>query len=299
MGEFLMQAATYNGKFSPGKCSEKIDGERCFWDGGFTRGLYLIHIPWHGGNGVSTGLWTRYGNPVYAPDTFLDKLPKHFLDGELHVAERKQGAERQEVSSIVRKKQPVSWEWEKIRYSCFDVPSKAAFITPRTYKDANQVDHMVINAHTLYSDYKDPTLDYDPWEVLSSSGYSHTFTTVWSVGEFDAIFKSITDSGGEGVMLRAISERWTSARVPWLQKRKAQFDFEAEVIGWKPGKGKFKSKVGAYICKGNNVTFSVNAADPAHREIGGIPDGSTVTIRCNGFTKAGVPQHAQIYFVWE
>ena len=32
---------------------------------------------------VATGLWSRYGNPIMAPDWWLNKLPACPLDGEL------------------------------------------------------------------------------------------------------------------------------------------------------------------------------------------------------------------------
>ena len=43
--------------------SEKLDGVRCYWNG--------------------TTMYTRNGNPFYAPDEFKKKLPKMALYGEL------------------------------------------------------------------------------------------------------------------------------------------------------------------------------------------------------------------------
>ena len=60
--------------------SEKLDGTRAFWDGGITRGLPTASVPWASVadpktgdrkakiKPVSTGLWSRYGNPIMAPD---------------------------------------------------------------------------------------------------------------------------------------------------------------------------------------------------------------------------------------
>ena len=44
--------------------SEKLDGVRCFWDG-------------------KGNMYTRNGNPFFAPEEFKAKLPKIALDGEL------------------------------------------------------------------------------------------------------------------------------------------------------------------------------------------------------------------------
>ena len=75
--------------------SEKLDGTRCFWDGGLSRGLPTDSIPWASVldpktgekkskiKAIATGLWSRYGNPIIAPDWFLNQLPCCPLDGEL------------------------------------------------------------------------------------------------------------------------------------------------------------------------------------------------------------------------
>ena len=60
--------------------SEKLDGTRCFWDGGLSRGLPTEQVPWASIidpktgkkkakiKPIATGLWSRYGNPIIAPD---------------------------------------------------------------------------------------------------------------------------------------------------------------------------------------------------------------------------------------
>jgi hypothetical protein len=74
---------------------ENLDGTRCFWDGGVSRGISNGEVPWAGVTDpktgrrkdkikpIATGLWSRYGNPIMAPDWFLNSLPACFLDGEL------------------------------------------------------------------------------------------------------------------------------------------------------------------------------------------------------------------------
>ncbi len=60
--------------------SEKLDGTRCFWDGGVSRDLPTDSVPWASIldpktgkkkakiKPLATGLWSRYGNPIMAPD---------------------------------------------------------------------------------------------------------------------------------------------------------------------------------------------------------------------------------------
>lgn len=75
---------------------EKPDGIRCLWDGGISRGVRTTEVPWagvlHPKTGMikqgnikdATGLWSQYGNPIQAPDWFLDLMPKFPCDGYLH-----------------------------------------------------------------------------------------------------------------------------------------------------------------------------------------------------------------------
>jgi len=88
--------------------SEKLDGIRAYWDGGLSRGLPASEVPY--ANTVkdfrlnhqvmATGLWTRTGKVIYAPDYWLNQLPSIPLDGELYIGPNS----FQELTSIVSKK---------------------------------------------------------------------------------------------------------------------------------------------------------------------------------------------------
>src|SRR5258708_2990950 len=88
--EFLQLADTYDAarhEIAGFYISEKLDGTRCVWDGGLTRGVPTTDVPWANTTDpktgapkdkvkpVATGLWSRYGNPIMAPDWFLNALP--------------------------------------------------------------------------------------------------------------------------------------------------------------------------------------------------------------------------------
>ena len=94
--EFLMAAKTYlPRKMTVGGwyIAEKLDGVRVFWDGGISRGYPTIEIPWASVvdpktgrikkrlKSEATGMWSKYGNPIPAPDWFLNSLPCMPLDG--------------------------------------------------------------------------------------------------------------------------------------------------------------------------------------------------------------------------
>ena len=86
--EFLMLAHTHN----PTKediggwfYSEKLDGMRAFWDGGVSSGLPKAQVPWANTDKderltkeeIATGLWSRYGNVIHAPENCTQELPRN------------------------------------------------------------------------------------------------------------------------------------------------------------------------------------------------------------------------------
>ena len=80
--------------------SEKLDGQRCLWDG-------------------KGGLWTRTGNTVYAPQFLIDALPANVaLDGELWLGR----GNFQALMSIVRRQDRPEGEWRKVTFVVFDAP---------------------------------------------------------------------------------------------------------------------------------------------------------------------------------
>lgn len=78
--------------------SEKLDGVRCYWNG--------------------KNMYSRAGNPFYAPPEFKAKLPKMAIDGELWTSRD----DFQKIVSIVRKHEPEKEEWAKIKFMIFDAP---------------------------------------------------------------------------------------------------------------------------------------------------------------------------------
>ena len=104
--------------------SEKWDGIRVFSEP-VTRGMLKSEVPWANTDKDSryliaprsTGLWTRYGNVIQAPDWFLDQLPNMLLDGEFITGRN----DRQNLMSIVKALEP-GCGWEEVQYLVFDSP---------------------------------------------------------------------------------------------------------------------------------------------------------------------------------
>jgi len=126
--------------------SEKLDGTRCFWDGGITRGLPTEQVPWASVidpktgekkgkiKPVATGLWSRYGNPIMAPDWWLNKLPPCPLDGELWAGR----GEFQLCRSICGGDEPDP-RFNTIVFAVYSSPPLSAIFATGQIKNANMV----------------------------------------------------------------------------------------------------------------------------------------------------------------
>jgi len=130
--EFLMLAKIYQpAHITVGGwyISEMLDGVRVFWDGGISRGFPIIEIPWANvvdpktGRlkkkiiSLATGLWSCYGNPIIAPDWFLNLLPCTPLDGVLWAG----GDNFQLCQSICVNNVPES-DWHDIEFAVSACP---------------------------------------------------------------------------------------------------------------------------------------------------------------------------------
>ena len=93
-------ADVYAGQVDLALClvSEKYDGVRAVWDG-----RVLRH---------------RSGRPVAAPVSFVKTLPREPVDGELRLGRGR----LDELSAIVRRREPREAEWAPLRYRLFELP---------------------------------------------------------------------------------------------------------------------------------------------------------------------------------
>jgi hypothetical protein len=114
--------------------SEKVHGVRCFWDGGLSRDIPICTVPWANlavkHRLVATGLWTRYGDVIVAPDWFLNQLPPFPLDGVLHCV-------------------PGARSWRGVEYAVFDSPPLSTVFASRNITGPNYskaIDEMEILA---------------------------------------------------------------------------------------------------------------------------------------------------------
>lgn len=294
--EFLQLAKTYR----PGKdkiagwyLSEKLDGVRCFWDGGISRDVPTELVPWASIidhktgkkkakiKPIATGLWTRYGNPIIAPDWFLNLLPCIPLDGELWAGRGK----FQLCRSICAGDTPDP-RFESIEFAVYGTPPLSRVFMDGEVNQTNMVcdfkrkkidawieKRVESTGLDLFDLGPDATFDVEMLSLRESLDvtervYMHRQIKL-PMSEEDARamveeeLNRVLDRGGEGVMLRNPDIPWTPKRHGGLLKYKPFKDDEAVVVGFTSGRltdkgSKFLGKIGALIVsyKGKRLELS-------------------------------------------
>lgn len=139
---FVMKAESYSGQdlFWPDYVmSEKLDGQRCLWDGGVSIGLPVTAVPWANTQKdkrefIATGLWSANGKAIMCPPSFTESLPRgQCFDGELYIARGK----FHELRSIVSTDEPDGQRWKAVKYMIFDAPTATAMFQNRTIAEPN------------------------------------------------------------------------------------------------------------------------------------------------------------------
>jgi len=218
-------------------------------------------------------LISRGGNIIAAPAWFVADFPAQALDGELWLDRNKFA----EILSIVSKHQPIDSEWQTIGYYVFELPDAAGTFTERIR--AMQAIHQQQNS---------PYLKVVPQFRVANKA------------ELFAKLSELEQLGAEGLMLHHQDAFYKTGRSSDLLKLKTYQDTEAEVIGYRPGRGKYQGMVGALIVKtpegkvfaiGSGLTDELRQTPP---EIGTV-----ITYRYNGYTNNGIPRFARFLRVRE
>jgi DNA ligase-1 len=251
--DFLMLAQEYDPKrhsVYSWYMSQKLDGRRCFWDGGISRGLQCPEVPYANVTKhdryifppLATGLWSRYAQPIQAPNWWLDKLPRIPLDGELVSTDG-----FQDTVSIV-KRLSGSQNWEKIQYAVFDSPPLAVALSDRTVNNGNMKKQLkncyawAVNRgegrvfHGEAPFYQ--TLNLLEREIKEGPAYVLPQEQLPSNKiDLDArmtqVMEKALETGQEGVMLRSPVSLWNPYRSWDLLKFKVVRDMEGTVMGYK------------------------------------------------------------------
>jgi DNA ligase-1 len=293
--EFLQLAKTFRqGKDDPSGMyiSEKLDGTRVFWDGGVSRGVPTTQVPWaniiNPKTGfrkdkikpTATGLWSRYGNPIIAPDWWLNQLPAMFLDGELFAGR----GNFQTLRSIVAKDVPEDDRWRDVEFAVFGTPPLENVFGSGEIKNTNfhlNVDPSKIQEFILArfnegvsgTSVAVNTTFEDELSFLQSSlssgiCYLHKHVLLpedrsLAEAQMGGFMDVVMDQGGEGVMLRDPKSIWTPKRVSSLLKLKPFSDDKGTVTGFVSGRktdkgSKLLGLIGAVVLdyKGKRLELS-------------------------------------------
>ena len=337
----LQQAHKYNPKKHDIRgwlVSEKLDGMRAFWDSGITRGLPVDEIPWANTTKdkkkiYSTGLWSRLGKTIQAPDWWLDQLPSMPLDGELWCGR----GNRQLTMSICRKHNPVDIEWKNVWYGVFDSVS-----LDFAFQDGI-INHPSFHIDVVGTQEFLRSRGYQPFEVKpyadidfpTSKGVITVIQQTRLPQEREradeyirVMMDDVLRKKGEGLVIRNPNAIWIPERTHDVVKLKPYFDDEAVVVGYITGRetdkgSKLLGMMGAMIVKYNNLLFElsgftdeertlitdtgsyVEAFDWAERHpetrcplniyAKHFPRGTTITFKYRELSRDGVPIEASYF----
>nr|HEX4316785.1 DNA ligase [Kofleriaceae bacterium] len=224
--------------------SEKLDGVRAYWNG--------------------EQFVSRLGNPFYAPDWFLAKLPADTpLDGELWAGRKK----FQRAVSIARR-QDKGDAWRELTYVVFDAPSHPGPFEDRLARvRAHMDEHAPPHARAL--------------EHERCSGVDH----------LRAELARVEALGGEGLMMRQPGSKYEIGRSWTLRKVKTFHDAEARVIAHVRGTGKHAGRLGSLQCQmADGTTFNVGTGlSDAERNNPPLV-GTIITYRYQELSNDGVPR---------
>jgi len=282
--------------------SEKLDGMRAWWDGGITRGWKKSDVPWaYCGKDsrlrvppVSTGLWSRLGGVIQAPDWWIaehitgplsDRVTNVTLDGELYV----EGL-RQDAMSIIKG----NGDWSRVRYRVYDSPPMSTMLQARTmWVDKKRVGIcMGGRIEELRAMCKD-------WPIKMSTGYGDRLAYIPSslrhpqqpVGStLAATLATVVANGGEGLVVRAPMGIYWCKRHDKILKIKDMDEDEGVVVGVTDGLGRHTGRIGALVVKWKDgvVTLGSGLSD-ADREARDWIN-SVVTFRYRGLSRDKQPQ---------
>ncbi len=280
--------------------SEKLDGTRCFWDGGISRGVPTKLVPWANTlnpktgkqkshiKPIATGLWSRYGNPIIAPDWWLNTLPCMPLDGELWAGL----GNFQLCRSICSKNIPVNEEWKQIEYAIWGSPPfSAVFMDGRINCPQFRL-NIQLETVSQWLSKRPVSLLYDYrflplgmtfenellllQDTLPSEGHLYLLKqkklpNTNTEREVEKELEKITSHGGEGVVIRDPNGSWMPQRVHTVLKYKPYHDAEGIIVGFTSGRqtelgSKYLGKIGALILNYNGRRLEISGLTLEERD---------------------------------
>jgi len=330
--EFVQLSHTYDSQKVGGWYeSSKLDGFRAVWDGGVSRGVPKTDVPWANNDKderyvtppVATGLWSRYGNVIHAPEWFLDSLPVGVvLDGEFF----NPSLSRQQIRSICSKLIPTD-EWAYAQFHVINRLSPQVWLGEGRINNPNFVEKIITNSHyDWYLDQGGKSFSPFPFHLV----YNHLQNApYWSdklvlvtqtkmplePTEYirDKLILEMGKIHGEGLIITNPYDFNIMKRSHNSLKIKPRDDSEGQVVGYITGReGKLRGLLGALILDWQGTRLELSGFTDAERHLTDsdwawnnlevemprdlscprFPRGSMVTFTYRGLTDDGVPNEA-------
>ncbi len=217
---------------------------------------------WNGTEFISRG-----GNVYRAPAWFTRGLPDQVLDGELWIGRN----QFQQLMQTIRDQTPDDIAWRSVRFMVFDAPSVDGHYSTRL----NNL-KQIVTATNL------------PWVQLVDQQRYH------SHADLNTALQSISDAGGEGLMLKRENMDYLAGRHYGLVKLKLHTDAEATVLAHLSGKGKYRNLLGSVLVEeASGKQFRIGTGFSDAERANPPPVGSTITFRYQGRTDSGKPRFAR------
>ena len=315
--------------------SEKLDGQRMFFDGGITLGMRVADVPWSNKydarkqNMLSTGLWSRLGNPIHAPDWWISALPTGvLLDGELFSGY----THRQYLMSTI-KKEDGSGDWSSVRYVVYDtIPATRMFssrvvnFSGRKQQISGMMDYVAkVRSVAHYAGFGQRIVFLRglPWNDTCVLHEQHIIPNGISVAKtfIDQMLDTVLTAGGEGLIIKGAASPYECTRSHGCVKVKPYSDADGTIIGWNSGEATDKGSrllgmMGSLILRldnGRELMLSgftdeerrllphvakVAAENPGSRftePLDTFPLGTVVSFKYRGLTADGLPMEARYW----
>lgn len=342
MRELCMLAVNFDpAKHRSAGCflSDKMDGMRVLWLP-HTKGRPIRDFPFANvdkkkaeTNPIASGLWSRYGNPIFCPDWFTTGFLFQPLDGELYGGV----GGFQKTMSAVKTYEPDHDAWRAVKFMVFDSPSYWQIFANGTINSNNYKKRIVLTeniaALNLAVGYDKPDRMFDFQETYSllkkfmkptnfcelHEQRQLPFSTKAALEIIEARLEEVTNAGGEGLMIRHPASNWEPIRSIMLGKYKKLEDAEATIIGHRAGLGKHLGRLGSLQVRMGSTIFdlggftdeermlSPSAAEWAGNNPGDLlpldlsvpcpefPSQKVITFRYRELSDDGVPKEARYF----
>ena len=218
-------------------------------------------------DGKQRQMYSRNGTVIALPNDFAAQLPDISFDGELWIGR----GQFERVVSVVRDEQPDDTAWKQVKYMVFELPdsqNQYGDFTQRMARIERITQH--INAPNIQA--------VKQWRVRDRAELLRQLDT-------------ITQAGGEGLMLHLASAPYQTGRSDALYKLKLRQDAEATVIGYVAGTGKYVGKVGSLrVRTDDGREFNVGSGLTDVTRVNPPKIGTVITYQFNGLTQKGQPR---------